>query len=229
MIIKNDYKKPRKARSEIKKEKKSAIIKKGTKARKGNALKWYKMPIKVLKSFADWKVKEKAPISALILTYFETSIITYVVVLLICFYGMLKGLISVDGFMMRFSMAVVPALIIAFIVDVGMIILLKIVEPFFNKPLNKNAIIKRMISGIVLIIAIILFRFSIPFVSDYIDAVGGLFISLMMFWGLGICTIKNFNVRTKKLRRNTKIIINRSPKEYIEYVMGVITTIAGFF
>lgn len=227
MIIKNDYKKPRKARLEIKKEKKSIIIKKDTKTSKGNVLKWHNMPIKVLKSFAGWNVKEKAPISALILTYFETSIITYVVVMLICFYRMLKGLISVDEFMMRLSMAVVAAFIIAFMVDVGVLILLKIVEPFFNKPLSKNAVIRRIIIIIGLIISIV--ELNAPMFTDYIEAVGGFFVSLIIFRVFGICTIKNFNDRTKKLRRNTKIIINRSPKEYIEYAIGVITTIAGFF
>lgn len=212
---------------EINIEKKSVIIKKGTKARKGNVFTWYKMPIKVLKSFAGWKVKEKAPISALILTYFETSIVTYVVLLLICFYGMLMGFISVNGFMMRFSMAVVPAFAIAFMVDVVVLILLKIVEPFFYKPLSKNAIIKRIIIGIGLIIAIILL--NTPFATDYIGAIIGLIISLMTVWAFGICTIKSFNDKTKKLRRNTKVIINRSPKEYIGYVMGVIITIAGSF
>lgn len=185
------------------------------------------MPIKVLKSFAGWRVKEKAPISALILTYFETSIVTYVVLLLICFYRMLMGLISVNGFMMRFSMAVVPTFAIAFMVDVGVVILLKIVEPFFNKPLSKNAIIKRIIIGIGLIIAVIVL--NTPFVTDYMGAIIGLLISLMTVWVFGICTIRSFNYRIKKLRRNNKATINISSKEYVRYVVGIIITIAGSF
>ncbi|WP_234121597.1 hypothetical protein [Clostridium hydrogenum] len=116
---------------EIKKEKKSVIIKKSIKAMKANVFKWYRMPIKALKSFAGWRVKEKAPIIALILAYFETAIIIYVALIALFVFGVAfrrvysYQLLSVPG--------IVFSMFVSFIVIIVMIVLFKIIKALFNK------------------------------------------------------------------------------------------------
>lgn len=116
---------------DIKKEKKPVIIKNGIKTMKENVFKWYKMPIRTLKSFAGWRIKEKASISALVLAYFETVIIVYVALIILFILGIVLGrvylyqLISVPG--------IVFSMFVSFIVIIVMIILLKIIKVLFNK------------------------------------------------------------------------------------------------